>query len=314
MTVALIDGDVVAYMACESRYKNGQGYTVYSLEEKIFTEEEDKAYITKCWLRFQAIVKELCECCFTEEYKMAVKGNGNFRNDIYPEYKANRHADPKKRNPFVPILRQMAVDAGLAVAAHGREADDLLRIWQCECVAAGEDYVICSIDKDLRCMPGRHYLMHKNEFLTMKEEDSLRFYYEQLLKGDPTDNIKGIPKVGDVKAKRYLEDCTSEDEFQFVVTEKYQEAFGDDWERELLLNGKLIYLQTHYEDMFNIDFWNVCGYEMTGKSNTTLVASVEMPGVLIDESVSEIKELNIKCPEIVTVPIPVFNANWGKKK
>lgn len=311
MTVCLIDGDVVAYMACENRYKNGQGYTVYSLEEKVFTEEEDRIYLQKCWLRFQQIVTELCECCFTNEYKMAVKGNGNFRDDIFPEYKSNRHADPKKRNPFVPKLRQMAVDTGMAVAADGREADDLLRIWQQECVANDEQYIICSIDKDLRCIPGRHYLMHKNEFITMSEEDSIRFFYEQLLKGDPTDNIRGIPKVGDVKAKRFLEPCTSEDEFQLVVSELYQEAFGDDWERELILNGRLLYLQKTFDDHFNIDFWNVCGYEMTGK---VTIAPVEISGVLADEDAAEIKELNFECPEIVTVPIPTFNASWGKKK
>jgi 5'-3' exonuclease len=260
MTTALIDGDVVAYMACESRYRNGNGVTIVSLEQPVFTPDQDQQYLNNAWLKFQEIVIELGECCFTDKYKMAVKGEGNFRNDMYPEYKANRHADPSKRNPFVPLLRKMAVEAGMAIAADGQEADDLLRIWQQECVMQGEDYVICSIDKDLRCMPGRHYLMHKNEFLTVTEMEATRFYYEQLLQGDPTDNIKGIPKIGPKKAKAYLADFNTEPMFQYTVTEAYQSYFGNTWEEELIFNGKLIYLKKTMNDEFSLVGWNVCPY------------------------------------------------------
>ena len=260
MTICLIDADVVAYMACENRYKNSQGQILVTLEERVFTEEENAAYLSKAWLRFQEIILELCELCFTNDYKAAVKGEGNFRNDIYPEYKSNRHADPKKRNPFVPTLRKMAVDAGMAVAAHGMEADDLLRMWQQECKSKQEPYVICSIDKDLKCIPGRHYLMHKNEFLDVSEAEAVRFYYEQLLKGDPTDNIKGIPKVGDVKAKKYLAGDSTEAQFQYTVSEAYQGYFGNDWEKELLLNGQLIHLKKTVDDTFSLANWNLSPY------------------------------------------------------
>jgi hypothetical protein len=347
MTVAIIDGDVVAYMACENRFKNGQGYTIYQLEEVVFTPEEDAAYLTKAWLRFQEIVQDMCEICFTDQYKMAVKGENNFRNEIYPEYKANRHADPKKRNPFVPQLRQMAVDAGMAIAAHGVEADDLLRYWQQECVANGENYVICSIDKDLRCIPGRHYLMHKNEFLEMSEEASTRFYYEQLLKGDPTDNIKGIPKVGEVRAKKYLAALNTEAEFQHTVTEAYQGAFGNDWEKELLLNGMLLYLKKHPEDHFNLDGWNICEYipekepvelvecdkplyhdipdkaaepvktwqELGNWTSEQIEAHKKEYGTVDAIGINEVNEATPVFPKVTEeVTLPVFSASWGKKK
>ena len=327
MTVAIIDGDVLAYMACESRYKNGQGYTIYQLEEKVFTPEEDAAYLTKSWLRFQEIVKDLCECCFTDQFKMAVKGEGNFRNDIYPEYKANRHADPTKRNPFVPQLRQMAVDTGIATAAHGMEADDLLRIWQQECVKNGEDYVICSIDKDLRCIPGRHYVMNKNDFITMEEHESIRFYYEQLLKGDPTDNIKGIPKVGEVRARKYLEQYGTEAEFQYVVTEAYQGAFGNDWHDELMLNGRLLYLKKSFDDEFTMDGWNTCSYEEQETVEKIVLIECEKPNLSAVELVEKFNELanlitNVTIPETPQVhagqgtptEIPVWNPAWSKGK
>jgi 5'-3' exonuclease len=264
-------------MACENRYKTATGYTMISPEPLEFTPEEDAIYLEKAWIRFQEIVKDLCEKSYTDQYRMAVKGDGNFRNDIYPEYKANRHADPKKRNPFVPLLRKRAADVGMAVEAHGMEADDLLRIFQQEAIGVGDNYVICSIDKDLKCIPGRHYLMHKNEFLNVSEEEAIRFFYEQLLKGDSTDNIKGIPGVGEVKARRYLEPDTTEEDFQHTIIKSYQIAFGKDWKKELLLNGKLLYLKKHFHDEFNLEGWPDVPYLEEEKADKPEKVSLTIP-------------------------------------
>jgi hypothetical protein len=262
MTTAIIDGDVVAYMCCRNRIPKVDGKVLILETLPEYTPEEDAAYFESSWIRFKEIVKELCELCFTDNYQMAVKGEGNFRDIIYPEYKANRSANVQKKNPFVPLLRQRAVDEGLAVPADGMEADDYLRIWQQEHVAQGKDYVICSIDKDLRCMPGRHYLMHQNTFLNVTEEYAMRFYYEQLLKGDPTDNIKGIPRVGDKKAKDLLVGCITELDFQTTVIHAYQAAFEEaDWKRELLLTGRLIYLLKTFDDEFTLDGWPELEYQ-----------------------------------------------------
>ena len=54
----------------------------------------------------------------------------------------------------------------------------------------------------MKCIPGKHWLMHKKEMIVVSEEDAMRHYYQQLLKGDPTDNIPGVPRVGEVKAAK----------------------------------------------------------------------------------------------------------------
>jgi 5'-3' exonuclease len=266
MTICIIDGDVVAYKACQNRYKTKEGHILITAEPLQFTDEQNAAYLENAWIRAQEIVNDLKQLCFTDTAKMAVKGNGCFRMDIYPEYKAHRNPDVKKKQEmnFVPLLRQRMVDHGLAVAAHGMEADDYLRIWAEEARAAGEDYVICSIDKDLRCIPGTHYLMHKNERIFMSEADSMRFYYEQLLIGDATDNVKGCIGIGPVRAKKYLADCTTEEEFQIAVTEMYQVVYGKyEWEQQLDLNGRLIYILKSLDDMFSRAFWPEVVYVMT---------------------------------------------------
>lgn len=266
--IAIIDGDVLCYQACIPRWEKKarlqDGFNYISLDEhgkKIpieYTKEDDREYLEQSWERFKKDLQDLLDTVFCTEYLMAVKGPGNYRNILYPEYKLNRHADPSKQNLFVPVLRKLAVHEDLAIESDGREADDLMRIWAEQAREAGDDYVICSIDKDLKCIPGKHYLMHKDKkhLITVSKEEALRHYYEQLLKGDPTDNIPGVPRVGDVKATKILAPFSTEAEFQEKVVEQYLTAYGENlWKDYLLSNAKMIHLQKHSKDYFSFDNW-----------------------------------------------------------
>jgi hypothetical protein len=267
--LAIIDGDVLAYQACRPRWekkavpKEGVVHIPLGLDGKRipleFSESEDREYLEESWDNFKRDLMVLLESIYCTDFLMAVKGEDNFRNLLYPEYKMNRHKDVNKQNLFVPVLRKLAVMEDLAVEAHGREADDLMSIWANEARAAGHDFIICSIDKDLRCIPGRHYFMRRNheKIFDMSEDEAIRFQYEQFLKGDSTDNITGVPKVGEVKAKRILEPYDTEEEFQECVVEQYMLAYADAWEEQLIMNCRLIYLQKHRHDYFNCKDWPV---------------------------------------------------------
>lgn len=267
--VMLIDGDVLCYRACEDRYTRRianvddfdaeeiAGYeklTVYTGDVE-FTDEENEDYLNRAFAVVEDMVRELCDLGFTTEFKMAVAGEGNYRKDIFPLYKANRHADPTKRNPFVPLLRKMAAEKGIATEAHGMEADDQIRIWAAECEAAGIPYIICSIDKDLKMIPGKHWLIHKREFFDSSEDFALRFFHEQLLMGDMTDNIQGVPGMGPIKAKAVLADCSTAAEYQEVVSQVYY-SMVHQWKYALYLTGQLIYLKKHADDWFTLDGWD----------------------------------------------------------
>ena len=267
MPIAIIDGDVLCYKACKPRWEKKarieNDMSFISLDDDgkriplEYTKEEDTKYLQDSWENFKKDLSMLLEGLYCEDYIMAVKGPGNYRNLMYPEYKLNRHADPNKQNAFVPILRKLAAAEEYAIASDGREADDLIRIWANQARAAGIDYIICSIDKDLKCIPGKHWLMHKEILIEVSEEDAMRHYYEQLLKGDPTDNIPGVPRVGEVKATKLLADCTTEEEFQEVVVAQYIAAYEDEWSNYLLSNGKMIHLQEHPDDYFNFSKWPI---------------------------------------------------------
>jgi len=257
--IPIIDGDVIAHLSCKNRWMNENGDRLISLDqgEYQFSKEEDEAYLNKCWFEFKKLMKSISDITFNDDYLMAVKGDENYRDTIYCDYKANRRKDPSKRNNFVPVLRMKAAQELNAVEAHGRETDDLLRIWAEQARAVGEPYVIVSVDKDLDCIPGKHYNIKKNLFYDVSELYATRFFYQQLMSGDPTDNIPGIWKCGPKTAERALLNVDDEVEMQTIVVEAYITAYGENWYDMLLSNGKMLYLQKHEHDFFSIDDWYI---------------------------------------------------------
>jgi 5'-3' exonuclease len=124
----------------------------------------------------------------------------------------------------------------------------------------GEDSVVlCSIDKDLRQVPGWHYNYQYEDFLGVdalfyvdKPAGRLMFF-KQLLMGDTSDNIPGIKGVGEKTAERMLADCSTLDEYISVIDTAWknynaervaQELPEQDWE----LHAKLLFMHRKGED------------------------------------------------------------------
>lgn len=263
----IVDGDVVAYGACPNRW--GSAEFNRSLEApQVFTLEEDNAYLEECCTNYDNIIRQLTETTFATSFRVAIKGTGNFRNDIFPEYKANRSKTVRPVNVFVEMVREHAERQG-AVRAHGMEADDLLHIWHQEELSMGNLPVIASIDKDLLCIPGKHYRFPKgnlhagsrdiNCVMEQSEWDAAVHYHKQLLMGDSTDGIPGLPKIGPKKADAILLGCKDVGELQFMTIYAYKEIIGDEWEKELMLTGQLITIKPTYDFEFSLKGWK--GYD-----------------------------------------------------
>jgi len=263
-TVLLIDGDVICHIACKDKWHwlQKQRKVPSALWEKSppkegyeLTDAEEIKYLRESWRHLEVHLQTLCEKLFITEYLAALKAPTNFRDDLYPDYKKHRKNKPNG-NVTVQLLRDLWLEKDeRAILAHGREADDYLRIWAKEVESVGGKYIIGSIDKDLRCIEGLHYNLKTNELTTVTPYDALKLYYEQLLKGDPTDNIPGLPRVGDIRAAEILSACTTEEEFQEEVILAYMNSYGDDWEDYLLSNGKMIHLQSNENDYFSLNNW-----------------------------------------------------------
>ena len=103
------------------------------------------------------------------------------------------------------------------------EADDLIGMMTSSGKAIG-----VTVDKDLRSVPGWHWNPDKeSEPVFIEEEEADRFFYEQWMTGDTTDNIFGLWKVGPAKAKRLLEE-TDKADWDSTIMDLY---LNEDWDR-----------------------------------------------------------------------------------
>ena len=205
---ALIDADIVAYrVAC-------------TLEDD---DAEDFVYA-----RAEDLIDNILVNTEATEYRLFLSGKNNFRYTIYPEYKAHR---PKEKPFWLEKCRQYLIATFNAEVVDGQEADDALGI------AQTEDTIICSIDKDLLMIPGRHYNFVKDEFQEVTNDSGMRHFYMQCLTGDRSDNIKGIEQIGPKKAENILTGCITEQELFNAV----REAYSND--AEFLMNGRVLWIR-----------------------------------------------------------------------
>lgn len=160
------------------------------------------------------------EAVGANSYSLYLTGKTNFRYQIYPEYKGNRLDVYRPRH--LHDVRGVLLDRHGATLSVNCEADDLLGVAQCSGV---EDTTICSLDKDLLMIPGKHYSweisgtskgtkwVKQAVHRTIDRDEALRWFYTQCLTGDNADNIKGASGVGKVGAARILADCHTHAEY-----------------------------------------------------------------------------------------------------
>ena len=125
------------------------------------------------------------------------------------------------------------------------EADDLVAVY------SDENTMICSPDKDvLYQVDGRHYNYRTAEFVETTDVEAEIFLWKQMLMGDPTDGIPGIPKVGPKTADTWLYDMPLLDMPTFVLN-KYIEKFGNaEGISKFAETFKLVYILKTKEDVF----------------------------------------------------------------
>ena len=130
----------------------------------------------------------------------------NFRNQIYPEYKANRGETPEELIPQFPLIREATVALNLPMAEHeGFEADDLIAAYARVGRDDDMDVIIVSSDKDLMQLvrPGVTMLDPMKQKTIGHDEVVEKFGVTpdkvvdvHSLAGDSTDNVPGVPGIG----------------------------------------------------------------------------------------------------------------------
>ena len=130
----------------------------------------------------------------------------NFRNDIYPDYKAHRPEAPEDLVPQFALIREATRAFNLAcVEMEGYEADDLIATYAREAAALGAEVTILSSDKDMMQLVDEHVTMMDPIRNRRVGADEVREKFGvgpekmvdlQALAGDSTDNVPGVPGIG----------------------------------------------------------------------------------------------------------------------
>jgi len=142
-----------------------------------------------------------------------------FRNKIYPEYKANRDATPEDIKKSVPYIKDIIKAFNIPVyEKEGFEADDVIGTMAKKSENFGFKTFMMTPDKDFGQLVSENIFMYKPkrfgnnaEILGKKEicekyriEDPLQVIDILAIWGDTSDNIPGIPGIGEKTAIKLI--------------------------------------------------------------------------------------------------------------
>lgn len=137
-----------------------------------------------------------------------------FRDDAYPEYKANREPMPSELGAQVAALHEAIEAMGVPMLViEGVEADDVIGTLAKQAECAGMRVVISTGDKDMAQLVSPAVTLVNTMSNETLDEDAVekkfgvrpeRFIDYLTLVGDTVDNVPGVHKVGPKTASKWL--------------------------------------------------------------------------------------------------------------
>lgn len=141
-----------------------------------------------------------------------------FRDELYPDYKAQREATPEDIRAAVPIIKELLAAYRIPILeVEGFEADDVIGTAAQQGAAQGMEVVMVTPDKDYGQLVAPHIAMLRPQHgggMQLMDEAAVCAKYglvrtEQVidylaLVGDTSDNIPGCPGVGDKTAQKLI--------------------------------------------------------------------------------------------------------------
>ncbi len=170
-----------------------------------------------------------------------------FRKDIYPEYKANRAKMPEDLVPQIPIIKEIVKAFNMpAIEQAGFEADDIIATLAKKFAAEGMEVTVVTGDKDLMQVVSERIVLldtMKDKFSGLAEVEERfggtpdKVIEVQALAGDSSDNVPGVPGIGEKTAVKLIKEFGSVEELLSRVGEvkgKMQEKLREFGEQALL--------------------------------------------------------------------------------
>ncbi|MEE0955014.1 MAG: DNA polymerase I [Eubacterium sp.] len=177
-----------------------------------------------------------------------------FRHKKFPEYKGTRHPMPDELREQVPVMKEVLKALGITILTReGYEADDILGTIAKRSQEQGLDAVIFSGDRDLLQLADKHIriLLPK----TVKGQTTIQnFTPEEVekvygitprqvieiksLMGDSSDNIPGLPGVGEKTAQKILQEFgnleNAREHLEEIKPKRAMEAMRDHYDLAVL--------------------------------------------------------------------------------
>ena len=219
-TLALIDGNSIAYRA------------FYALPEDLATKS---GQITNAVFGFTRMLIRLIKDHHPEGVAVAWDvSRQTFRTESYPEYKANRNKAPDHFRSQLPLIDEVLESLQIIqLKEEGYEADDIIASLTKKAVSEGWDVLIVTGDRDAFQLVGDKVkvlytrrgisdtVLADEEWVTEKYGITPSQYVEYAaLRGDTSDNLPGVPGVGEKTAAKLISEYGTIDGVFTAVTEQ----------------------------------------------------------------------------------------------
>ena len=219
-TLALIDGNSIAYRA------------FYALPEDLATRS---GQVTNAVFGFTRMLIRLIKDHHPEGVAVAWDvSRQTFRTESYPEYKANRNKAPDHFRSQLPLIDEVLESLNISqLRMEGYEADDIIATLTKQATADGWDVLIVTGDRDAFQLVGgpvrvlytrrgiSDTVLADAEWITEKYGVTPSQYVEYAaLRGDNSDNLPGVPGVGEKTAAKLIADHGDIDGVFAAVTEQ----------------------------------------------------------------------------------------------
>lgn len=178
--ILAVDGDIIAYRTaavCEEHFEGAASSIIDTTLRDIATETG------------------------ISNMRIYLTGSNNFRYKVAKTkpYKGNRAT--MVRPKYLQHCIEYLIKNYNACIMHNYEADDGIATDM-----VNRKAIHCGIDKDLFQIAGLHYNYVNKEWFEVSAEEAELILYRQVLMGDTSDNIPGLPRVGAKTAETIIND------------------------------------------------------------------------------------------------------------
>lgn len=215
-----------------------------------------------------------------------------FRHQLFAEYKGTRSAMPEELKEQVPLIKEVLQAMEVRIfSLEGYEADDIIGTLAKKCQDAGMEAVIFSGDRDLLQLADKSIRIRlprtakgKTTILNFTPESIEETYHlkpsqivdSKALMGDASDNIPGLPGVGEKTAQKILNQFQTLEEahahLEEITPKRARESMRDHYDRALL-SQKLARINTRipldfsFEELKRKDFHTEEAFRLFKKLN-----------------------------------------------